>query len=137
MFLAPRRRPCSCANFCLKKTALTYGKELDPKVAETIQRNTYVDDFMKSVGMTEIAIKLVKQLRKLLKKGRFRLTKWLSNDREVLAEIPDNDRASSVVSLEIDDLPTECALAVKWNVETDKFVWEVHEETLALARKEQ
>ena len=92
---------------------------------------------MKSVETTEIAIKLVKQLRELLKKGGFRLTKWLSNDREVLAEIPDNDRASSVVSLEIDDLPTECALAVKWNVETDKFVWEVHEETLALARKEQ
>ena len=119
----------SCANFCLKKTASTYGKEFDPKVAETIQRNMYVDDLMKSVGTTEIAIKLVKQLRELLKKGGFRLTKWLSNDREVLAEIPENERASSVVSLEIDDLPTECALGVKWNVETDKFVWEVHEET--------
>ena len=91
----------SCANFCLKKTASSYGKELDPKVAETIQRNMYVDDLMKSVGTTEIAIKLVKQLRELLKKGGFRLMKWLNNDREVLAEIPENERASSVVSLAI------------------------------------
>ena len=30
-----------------------------------------------------------------------------------------------MVNLEIEDLPTTCTLGLKWNVETDKFVWEV------------
>ena len=126
----------SCANFCLKKTASTYEKEFDPKVAETIQRNMYLDDLMKSVGMTEIAIKLVKQLRELLKKGGFRLTKWLSNDREVLAEIPENERAS-LLARRLTIFPQNVLLELNGRLRLTKFVWEVHEETLALARKEQ
>ena len=75
----------------------------------------YADDLMKST-----------QLRKLLMKGGFRLTKWLSNDRDVLVEIPECERASSVVNLDIEDLPTACAnCLLKWNVEADKFFWGV------------
>lgn len=72
---------------------------------------------MKSVNSTEKAIILAQQLRELLQKGGFKLTKWLSNDREVLTAIPEGERASSVVNLDIDDLPTETALGLKWNVE--------------------
>ena len=39
--------------------------------------------------------------------------KWISNDRKVLSEIPESERAKSVVSLDIDDLPTECTLGLK------------------------
>ena len=49
-------------------------------------------------------MRLSSQLRELLAKGGFRLTKWLSNDWEVLAEIPQSERASSVVNLDIEDL---------------------------------
>ena len=48
-----------------------------------------------------------------MKKGGFRLMKWISNDRKVLSEIPESERAKSVVSLDIDDLPTECTLGLK------------------------
>ena len=58
-------------------------------------------------------------------KGGFRLTKWLSNDRDVLVEISEHERASSVVSLDIQDLPTACTLGLKWNVEADEFIWDV------------
>ena len=54
---------------------------------------------------------------------QFRLTKWLSNDRRVLAEIPETERAVSVANLDIQELPTECALGLKWDVEADKFIW--------------
>ena len=57
-------------------------------------------------------------------KGGFRLTKWLCNDRDVLVEIPEHERASSVVNLDIEDLPTACTLGLKWNVEADKFIWD-------------
>lgn len=115
----------ACANFSLMKTASIYQSEFDPVTAQTVKKNMYVDDLMKSVSSPEIAMRLSSQLRELPAKGGFRLTKWLSNDREVLAEIPQSERASSVVNQEIEDLPTTCTLGLKWNVETDKFVWEV------------
>ena len=39
----------SCANFCLQKTALTYQEEFDPNTIQTVMRNMYVDDLIKSV----------------------------------------------------------------------------------------
>ena len=124
----------SVTNFCSKKTALSFGKEFDPEVTDTVDKNMYVDDLMKSVDQTEKAVTLANQLQELLKKRGFRLTKWLSNDRNLLAEIPESERAKSVVNLEIGKLATECALGIKWNVETDKFIWDIQEETLMLLR---
>ena len=115
----------SCVNFCLQKTASTYQEEFKPNTIQTVMRNMYVDDLMKSVSSSEAAIKLSTQLRELLMKGGFRLTKWLCNDRDVLVEIPEHERASSVVNLDIEDLPTACTLGLKWNVEADKFIWDV------------
>ena len=93
----------------------------------------YVDDLMKSVSNTESASRLVSQLRELMKKGGFRLMKWISNDRKVLSEIPESETAKSVVSLDIDDLPTECTLGLKYKMENDEFMWETHTKMLALA----
>ncbi|XP_067055972.1 uncharacterized protein [Acropora muricata] len=108
----------SCVNFCLQKTASTYQEEFEPDTIQTVMRNMYMDDLMKSVSSPEAAIKLSTQLRELLMKGGFRLTKWLCNDRDVLVEIPEHERASSVVNLDIEDLPTACTLGLKWDVST-------------------
>ena len=99
-------------------------------MVETVKRNMYVDDMMKSTGTTEKAVGLASQLSKLLEKGGFRLTKWYSNDRELLATIPESERAKSVVNLELEKLPRESALGLKWNTEEGKFVWEVLEKIL-------
>ena len=115
----------SCANFCLKKTASIYQAEFEPVTVQIVKKNMYVDDLMKSVSSPEIALSLSTQLRELLAQGGFRLTKWLSNDRNVLAGIPESESASSVVNLDLENLPIACALGLKWNVEADKFVWEV------------
>ena len=90
----------------------------------------YVDDLMKSKSSAEEAIVLVSQLRELLASGGFRLTKWYSNEREVLDTIPESERAKSVVNLDLEKLPTETGLGLKWNIEEDKFVWEVTEKML-------
>ena len=124
----------SCAKFCRQETASTYLEEFDPETIQTATRNKYVDDLMKSVPSPETALKLSTQLRELLKKGGFRLTKWLSNDRDVLVEIPECERTNSVVNLDIEDLPTACALGLKWNVEADKFVWDVSTKVQTLAK---
>ena len=122
----------SIANFCLRKTAELQGEGIEAEAKETAKRNMYVDDMMKSTSKTERAILLVSQLRELLKRGGFRLTKWYSDDREVLATIPESERAKSVVNLDLEKLPTETALGPKRNTEEDKFVGKVLEKKLKL-----
>ena len=112
----------SIANFCLKKSADLYGKEHDADVVETVKRNMYVDDIMKSPSTKEKAIALVGHLRGLLSRVGFRLTKWYGKNKMVLATIPESERAKSVANLDLEKLPTETALGLKWNTEEDMFV---------------
>ena len=93
----------------------------DSETIETISRNFYVDDCLKSVATTEEAVRLCSQLRELLSRGGFRLTKWIGNDRNLIASVPMTKRAPSVVNLDLDDLPTERTLGVQWDMETDSF----------------
>ena len=65
----------SVANFCLRKTAQLHQEEFNEEVIGTVNRNMYVDDMMKSTSTTKKAISLASQLRTLLEKGGFRLTK--------------------------------------------------------------
>lgn len=55
----------------------------------------------------------------MLRKGNFRLTKFVSNGKEVLSAIPAGGR--TVKSLDLDKLPAERALGLQWNTETDTF----------------
>ena len=67
-------------------------------------------------------MKLAQDLQSLMKMGGFRLTKWLSNSRNVLRLIPESERAPSVVSLNpCDDLPRDRALGINWDVNDDKI----------------
>jgi hypothetical protein len=74
----------SCANFELLKTANDNSEHFDEKVTDTVRRNFYVqDDCLKSVGDDSQATVLASDLRELLAKGGFRLTKWVSNSSKV------------------------------------------------------
>ena len=125
----------SCANFCLKKTATLNQADFDTKTVRTVDKNMYVDDLMRSVNTTDLAIRSVNQLREILAKGGFRLRKWLSNDRKVLEEIPESDRADSLKNLDSENLPTGNALGLKWDAETDKSVWFDFGKTIELVEK--
>ena len=78
----------SCARFALRKTAEDNCGHFNEEVNNTVKRNFYVDDCLKSVKDRAQAVNLVEDIRHLLSQGGFRLTKWLSNDRDVLASIP-------------------------------------------------
>ncbi len=84
----------SCANFSLRKMAEDHECEFDKETVNTVRKNFYVDDCLKSVVTVQKATKIDSQLRALLAKGGFHLTKWASNSREVLASIPPCERAS-------------------------------------------
>jgi hypothetical protein len=115
----------SCANFALRKTAVDNSEEFDQETVDTVKQNFYVDDCLKSVATEQEATRLSEQLRKLLSKGGFRLTKWLSNSPSVLQSIPESERAPSSKNLDFERLHVERALGVQWNVSSDKFGFKI------------
>jgi hypothetical protein len=110
----------SCCSYALKKTAEDNKQDFSKQVIDTVNRDFYVDDCLKSLPMKEEAVNLVEELPVLLSRGGFRLTKWLSNEREVLSHMPDNERAPCV-SLQLEHLPKDKALGVQWNTEMDSL----------------
>ena len=97
-----------------------FGEE----TTETVRRNFYVDDLLRSVATEDAAVRLVSQLCYLLKQGGFQLTKWLSNNRNILASIPVAERSMSA-ALDLNPDLTEQVLGVFWNVNKDLFGFKV------------
>lgn len=66
---------------------------------------------------------MVKNITAICRVGGFNLTKWISNSREVLLEIPEEHRSKNFKELELDrdKLPVERALGLQWCIETDTF----------------
>ncbi|XP_033110915.1 uncharacterized protein LOC117111970, partial [Anneissia japonica] len=119
--------PC-CAGYALRRTADdSESKQVDAigrRAVDVIRNGFYVDDCLTSIRDTSEAIELAHKLRNILQSGVFRLTKWLSSDRQVLDTIPETERAPSV-PLSLDQLPTERTLGICWDSENDSFKFEV------------
>ena len=124
----------SVVNFCSKKTAMMKEQQ-NSEVTNVIDRNMYVDDLMKSTETAAHAISFANKVSEQLNKGGFHLTKWCSNDRRLIAAIPESERAKTVVNLELEQLPTKSALGMKWNIENDKFVWEISDKLMSAKSK--
>ena len=127
----------SCANFALKKTAEDNKAAFDTITVETVKRNFYVDDCLKSVVTNPGAVRLVGELREMLSKGGFRLTKWILNSRDVISCVPETERAPSVKNLDLSNNPalTERALGVQWNVQKDTFGYKINEKEWPMTRR--
>ena len=88
-------------------------------------QNFYVDDCLKSVVDDQQASRLVDQLRQLLAKGGFRLTKWISNSSAVVQSVPVPERAESVKELDLEKLPIERTIGIQWDVQSDTFRFKI------------
>ena len=120
----------SCVNFAMRRNAEDHKNEFPPDVhvVGTVMKNFYVDDCLKSLSSAAVAVKHVEELRLLMLKGGFNLTKWISNNREVLKSIPAGAKGDGVKELDLDNdsLSTERALGVSWFIETDTFSFKVN-----------
>ena len=125
----------SCANFALRKTAEENFQRFDFEVINTVRRNFYVDDCLKSVPSESEAIRLTADLRRLLEKGGFNLTKWVSNSRKLIESLPESDRAGSFKDLHDSQMPVERALGVRWDVEGDVFCFKIELNDKPLTRR--
>ena len=110
--------PC-CASYALRKTAEDQGEKFSEAALRSVKRNFYMDDVLLSSPTPAETSNLAKQLIDILATGGFRLTKWVSNSREVLLCLPKSELASGVVDLDRSDLPQERVLGVKWCLQQD------------------
>lgn len=113
----------SVANFALKQTASDNEEEYGTLIADTLRKNFYVDDCLRSVSSENAAVKLIEGLCQSCQKGGFHLTKFTCNRRAVLLRIPENERSKEVksIALDCDSLPVERALGVQRCVQSDSF----------------
>ena len=70
----------ACVIYALQKAARDNAENY-PDVLETVTTDFYMDDFVKSVGSTEVALQLHQRLRHVLESHSFNLIKWCSNYR--------------------------------------------------------
>ena len=108
----------SRANYSLRRNADENGEDL-PLGVKAVYKHFYVDDGLPSTGSREEAIEMRKQMTELLRRAGFRLHKWLTNDPDVLATIPEQDISPRFIELSKDKLPTDRTLGVIWEFPND------------------
>ena len=122
----------SCASYALRCTVDDNRNEFPSDVTEAVKDNFFVDDCLLSVEDETTAIRVRNQLCSLLSRGGFRLTKWLSNSRTVVDEVPENDRIKQLKSVDLNlgsSLPMDRALGIHWDAEADKLGLEIKPES--------
>ena len=113
----------TCSNYALKRTA-TDNVDKFPKAAQSVQTKFYMDDYLESSPTADEATQKAKDLVKLLSLGGFNLTKFVSNDRNILQQIePNSERQPN----DGKQLPTteesSHVLGLKWNHDSDTLVF--------------
>ena len=116
-----RDSPC-CANYALQRVA-TDHEDMDALVKDVLLSNFYVDDMLLSVNNVETGKSLASSITDCLAAKGFKLHKWMSSSKEVLASIPEEDRAKPDINLALCDLPVEKTLGITWDVQLDCFVF--------------
>jgi len=105
----------------LRKTAVECGDERLGEASAAVLQNFYVDDCLCATETDDDATELAHDLQTLCARGGFRLTKFVSNSRHLLASVSREDRGKQVKELNLnrDVLPAERVLGIKWTVQTD------------------
>ena len=111
-----------CCNYALKRAAYNNRSRYQTDVMDTLNRNFYVDDLLRSVKDVKTAIRLLHDVISMCADGGFWLTKFVSNRIEVLDSIPEEDKRIGVKDMCLNSgtsFPTKKALGVNWDIGSD------------------
>ena len=115
-----------CCNYALQRTARGNVSSYSKEATNTLLRNFYVDDVLKSVPSVTDALTLIQEVRDLCKKGGFKLTKFISNKKDILFQIPDALRRDGAKDKNLTgSLPIERALGIFWDAENDVIKFKI------------
>ena len=104
-----------CANWTLRKVPEMVDKSLKGVVAN----NFHMDDFLISLSDKESLIRLSLSVISCLKTCGFRLTKWESNSKVNLENIPYSELSPKFLNLDPNSQTIERVLGMLWNVSED------------------
>ena len=85
----------TCVNYALQQVGRDCGGD-NGTVASLINRNFYMDDFVKSVASEDEAVEVYKCLRKSVADGGFQQTKWICKSETVMERISPEDRSGAL-----------------------------------------
>ena len=102
----------------LARTRLLWKRNSLLKRTQGNTENDYMDDSIDSVETDEIGIKLYHQLRSLWHKAGMRTRKWVSNSKNVMAEIPTEDQAAQL-NIADNKGPVVNTLGLSWDSRGD------------------
>lgn len=116
-----------CANFGMKQMASDNETEFGTDVANFLRHNFFVDDGLKSVSTISDAVTLIQKSKEMCQKSGLLLHNFLSNSKDVLKDIPQNERAKVLKNVDLlhDKLPLEKALGIQWCIESDSFQFKI------------
>ncbi|XP_074649022.1 uncharacterized protein LOC141904335 [Tubulanus polymorphus] len=114
----------TCANLALRATAENADDHYDTESRQTILKSFYVDDCLKSFKSDQRATEVLSDTKEICADGGFRLHKILSNSRDVMESFSSEEWHKVDLDLE-QQLPTERALGVSWDLETDNLTFQI------------
>ncbi|KAI9550515.1 hypothetical protein GHT06_005391 [Daphnia sinensis] len=92
-----------------------------PQVGAKMRDNFYSDNLVDSFETENETVDFAKAVTKTLEAGGFRLTAFASSSHKVLETIPQQDRSSQVLNINLSALPVEYQLGMKWELATDTY----------------
>ena len=101
-----------CAIYVLNRC--TEDKSKFPAALNAIKHHFYMNDYIQSLPTISEAKKIISQTTRCLKNGGFRLTKFVSNEPDVLTEMSSDDKDETKQIIRF--------LGQKWNITSDNFV---------------
>ena len=119
----------NCSPFLLNATIDVHLKSYQSKnyqLAQNLLNNLYVDDVASGVSSVEDGIQFFKFTNSCMRDGGFQLRKWCSNSDRLNAYFSDEESTGDA-AMKDDDPVVRYVLGLKWNVNTDTFVFSFEE----------
>lgn len=121
------------ATRCLKALVDLDGK-LFPQACSALLHDFYVDDVLTGANSVQEALEIQSQLKEILLRGGFTLSKWGSNSPDLLLTIPESQKETSFpFSLEKDDKIIK-TLGLLWSSTNDCYQIKVNLKNYTEAR---
>ena len=110
----------------------SYSKE----ATNTLLRNFYLDDVLRSVPLVRDVLTLIQELTDLCKRAGFKLTKFISKNKDVLLLIPDVLRSDGAKDKDLTgSLRIERALGIIWDAENGIIKFKIYLKDQSITRQ--
>ena len=123
----------------IRFTYFIFDYEIDfgEDAAKTLQKKFYVDDMLKSSPDVETATDLISRVRGFCAAGHFNLTKFVSNNIEVMQAISDEHVRKNInlKQLEKPKRQSDKALGLVWNINTNTFGYKISMQDKTLSKR--